>query len=1132
MFKRDRKRGSSKPPRRGFRLVFVPLEDRCVPHTGVTLFSNGIAANAAPTGIVLGPDSNFWFTEFNASRVARVTPTGTITEFTLPAGRGPLNITVGPDSNLWFTENTGDRIGRLNPAAGNDAAIQASIVEFAVPGAGSAPNDIAVGPDGALWFTETGSDEIGRITTAGAITNEFAVPGAGSAPSGITAGSDGALWFTEAGSGQIGRVTTAGAFSEFVIPVVVNGVSDPEDIIAGPGGHLYFTDFARDQICRITTAGVITQFNLPVGRGPQQLTVFSDGDLYFTEAASGRIGRLPASALAVGAPTAGSPPLEEFDFIPRDSVPLGITISAGGDIWFTLNNGNAVGNFLSHLQQLTATATGPTIQVYDVHLQPVRTFTPFLGFPGPLALAVADTNANGVPDVIVGPAAGGSPIVMVFDGSDNRVLGNFFAFDPKFSGGLSLASEDVNGDGRADIIVGAGAGGTPYVKVIDGTKLNQLQADGQIANSALLGGFFAFNIDFMGGVTVATGDVNSDGKAEVGVAAGAGGVPYVKVIDATRLGQVLANGQVSDSALVSGFFAFDPVFRGGLSLTINKNVFRRDVVVGAGPGGAPHVKIINGTRLNQVQADGQIATSALAASFFAFDTRFRGGVRVAADDLNFDGSAELIAAAGPGGGPHVKVVDLTTAQLQLDGQIADSTLRASFFTADASFRGGVAIASDADHRDGTVFGPPGITISNSQRDINDMFIFQSPANPDNTVMVMDVSPFSTATTPNSFAPGVLFDFRIANRDLVNTTDDLTFRVTYGPPDPLANNQQDVEMRALPAARFPGVAGVLVKAFTKQNVPVRGVGGSGAMFRAAEQDDPFFFDVNGFNALLNNSTAVQGVVDGEFPRGTSPNGFGPGSTPNYDAPNFFGPSVNTLSMILEIPSARLTAPGSDAIGYWGRTEHNGAQVDRMGRPAINTALIPPVPRGVDFPIGGTNDPNRQDRRNAFNAGHPRDDRANFTADMVSVLTAFYPAGRPGGVPNAAQAAVVAGLLLPDILVFRTTSTAGFGGDLVTRDGTTFLAGGRKLSDDIISTELSVLTDDDLPAALGGGPNPPALVTQNVRDDNFLNLTDGSIDPPAPRGHGAPGTGTQRAATFPYIGSRNTNPTGVPGNPPPP
>jgi len=59
---------------------------------------------------------------------------------------------------------------------------------------------------------------------------------------------------------------------------------------------------------------------------------FADGDLYFTETASSRVGRLPASALAVGAPTSGAPPLEEFDFIPATSAPIGITIASDGDI--------------------------------------------------------------------------------------------------------------------------------------------------------------------------------------------------------------------------------------------------------------------------------------------------------------------------------------------------------------------------------------------------------------------------------------------------------------------------------------------------------------------------------------------------------------------------------------------------------------------------------------------------------------------------------------------------------------------------------------------------------------------------------------------------------------------------------
>ena len=70
-------------------------------------------------------------------------------------------------------------------------------------------------------------------------------------------------------------------------------------------------------------------------------------------------------------------------------------------------------------------------------------------------------------------------------------------------------------------------------------------------------------------------------------------------------------------------------------------------------------------------------------------------------------------------------------------------------------------------------------------------------------------------------------------------------------------------------------------------------------------------------------------------------------------------------------------------------------------------------------------------------------------------------------------------------------------------------------------LRILSDDDLPAAFGGGPNTPALVTQNVGDDNGLLLTDGSIVGP-----GSPFAGQQRAAIFPYIGAPNSNPTPAP------
>jgi hypothetical protein len=362
----------------------------------------------------------------------------------------------------------------------------------------------------------------------------------------------------------------------------------------------------------------------------------------------------------------------------------------------------------------------------------------------------------------------------------------------------------------------------------------------------------------------------------------------------------------------------------------------------------------------------------------------------------------------------------------------------------------------ADHRDGPIFGPPGVTITRSIRDINDVYVFQSPSDAANTVFIMTVSPFSTATTPAVFDPSLTYEVRIATTDLINTSDDFTGRVNFGFPD--GSGAQDVT--------FTDAGGdVLAQGRTGQNLPIDG----GGLFRAGEQDDPFFFDAAGFTALLNGVPPVP-----------------PSIRPPGTATNFFGPNGNLLAITVEVPSSVFGPPGT-LIGVWARTVFNGVQMDRMGRPGINTALIPPVPRGSNFPIGGTPDQNRQERRNAFNAGHPRDDRANFKSDMVSVLQSFYGQSLP-------DANGISDLLLPDILVFETGNPNGFGTPVAG-----FLGNGRRLRDDVIDVELNVLTD--------GG-----ITTDSVADDNGTRITDGN-------------SGT--VAAFPYIGARNASPTAVPG-----
>ncbi|MFN6050105.1 MAG: hypothetical protein ACK47R_04685, partial [Planctomycetia bacterium] len=90
--------------------------------------------------------------------------------------------------------------------------------------------------------------------------------------------------------------------------------------------------------------------------------------------------------------------------------------------------------------------------------------------------------------IIVGAGAGGGPNVRVFDNAGN-MLQNFFAYSPAFMGGVRVASGIMSVGGTSgEIITVPGAGGGPNVSAF--TSASQL----------IPINFFAFDPTFVGGL--------------------------------------------------------------------------------------------------------------------------------------------------------------------------------------------------------------------------------------------------------------------------------------------------------------------------------------------------------------------------------------------------------------------------------------------------------------------------------------------------------------------------------------------------------------------------------------------------------------------------------------------------------
>ena len=348
---------------------------------------------------------------------------------------------------------------------------------------------------------------------------------------------------------------------------------------------------------------------------------------------------------------------------------------------------------------------------------------------------------------------------------------------------------------------------------------------------------------------------------------------------------------------------------------------------------------------------------------------------------------------------------------------------AAFGTAVVALTIGVApiLTNAADHLDAPALG--GATANgqiaphseHGDRDINDVYVFRAPDNANRTVIAMTVNP-AINLFGGHFGTNVRYIFNVDKNG--DNKADLAYVARFGSVD-----RGSSAMKPEQDYRIVKYTGSNARSFDEGTTVAWGESNSGnASTRnslrawAGVRSDPFFFDLTGFigtSTKLKTGTAVGGDALGNNPT------------------DFFA-NLNTNAIVLSIPNSQLP----DTIGVWATTQYRSdgrwRSGDQMGRPAINTVFNPLA----DKDLFNRTPPSRQ--ATAYDG--------KFRKNVIDTLK-FYSSLDSEGAYSNAQAAALAGVLIPDVLVYSRSSKLPAP------------LNGRALADDVIDVELNVTTGGD-------------------------------------------------------------------------
>lgn len=262
------------------------------------------------------------------------------------------------------------------------------------------------------------------------------------------------------------------------------------------------------------------------------------------------------------------------------------------------------------VSNVSADFTSPEVKVYKGKGRISKTFYAFeKAFQGGGFIATGDVDNDGLDEIVIGAGPGGGPRVRAFEKSGKCIL-DFMAFESTFKGGVDVAVGNIDGKGRAEIIVSKATSGQAWIKVFRGKK--------QIRT------FLALTSLHTGGATVASGDINGDKKDEIIVGSGLRSKAHVKVF----------TGKGREFKKI--FWPFEDSYKGGVDVAVGDfdGDKKDDIAIAKSR--------FTNARLKIYKFDEE---KTILGQFDAYPASHQEGANIDAGDIDNDGLDEIITGA-------------------------------------------------------------------------------------------------------------------------------------------------------------------------------------------------------------------------------------------------------------------------------------------------------------------------------------------------------------------------------------------------------------------------------------------------------------------------------------------------------